>query len=138
MTPKPYIVFQGQCREAMTAYAAIFGGEITMMMTGADMPDAPGMEVPADKRDWIMHSELTFDGGVLMASDDMMGTTPSMAGCWVMMEMASVDAAKEAFDQLEKGGEVTMPFSPTPWSEGFGMLNDRFGASWMISAPGTM
>ena len=135
MTPTPYIIFQGQCREAMTAYAAVFGGEVTLMMTGADMPE---MEVPEDKADWIMHSELAFDGGVLMASDDLMGGTPTMAGCSVMMEMASVDTAKEAFDQLTKGGEVVMPFAPTPWAEGFGMLTDRFGTSWMISGPAAM
>ena len=135
MTPTPYIIFQGQCREAMTAYAAIFGGEITMMMTGEDMP---GMDVDEDKKDWIMHSELAFDGGVLMASDDMMGSNPAMAGWSVMMEMASVDTAKEAYDQLSKDGQVIMPFAPTPWSEGFAMLTDRFGTSWMISGPASM
>ena len=135
MTPTPYIIFQGQCREAMTAYAAIFGGEITIKMTGADMPE---METPADKADWIMHSELKFDDGVLLASDDLMGGSPAMAGCSVMMEMASVDAAKEAYDQLSKGGEVMMPFAPTPWSDGFALLTDRFGTSWMISGPAAM
>lgn len=135
MTPTPYIIFQGQCREAMTAYAAVFGGEISMMMTGADMP---GMDVPEDKTDWIMHSELKFGGGVLMASDDMMGSNPAMAGCSVMMEMASVDAAKEAYDELSKGGDVVMPFAPTPWAEGFAMLTDRFGTSWMLSGPASM
>ncbi len=135
MTPTPYIIFQGQCREAMTAYAEIFGGEISMMMTGAEMP---GMEVSEDKADWIMHSELKFDGGLLMASDDMMGSNPAMAGCSVMMEMPSVEAAKSAYDQLSEGAGVIMPFSPTPWSEGFGMLTDRFGTSWMISGPASM
>lgn len=135
MTPTPYIIFQGQCREAMTAYAAVFGGEVSMMMTGAEMP---GMDVPEDKADWIMHSELRFDGGVLMASDDMMGSNPAMAGCSVMMEMSSVDAAKGAYDELSKGGDVIMPFAPTPWSDGFAMLTDRFGTSWMISGPASM
>ena len=135
MTPTPYIIFQGQCREAMTAYAAVFGGEISMMMTGADMPE---METPPDKADWIVHAELTFDGGTLMASDDMMGSNPAMAGCSVMMELASVDAAKGAYDELSKGGDIVMPFAPTPWSEGFGMLTDRFGTSWMISGPASM
>lgn len=106
-----------------------------MMMTGAEMPD---MEVPEDKQDWIMHSELQFGDGALMASDDMMGSTPAMAGCSVMMEFASVDEAKAAYDELSKGGDVMMPFSPTPWAEGFAMLTDRFGTSWMLSGPASM
>ncbi len=135
MNPTPYIIFQGQCREAMTAYAAIFGGEVTMMMTGADMPD---MEVAEDKADWIMHSELKFDGGLLMASDDMMGSNPAMAGSSIMMEFDTEDAAKAAYDELAKGGDVIMAFAPTPWAEGFAMLNDRFGTSWMLSGPAAM
>lgn len=135
MNPTPYIIFQGQCREAMTAYAAIFGGEVTMMMTGSDMPD---MQVSEDKADWIMHSELKFDEGTLLASDDMMGGSPAMAGSSVMMEFASVDTAKSAYDELAKGGHVIMPFAPTAWTEGFAMLNDRFGTSWMLSGPASM
>ena len=46
MNPTPYLIFNGNCRAAVTAYAKIFGGEITMMMTGAEMP---GMDVPEDK-----------------------------------------------------------------------------------------
>ncbi len=135
MNPTPYLIFPGNCREAVTAYAQIFGGEITMMMTGAEMP---GMEVPDDKKDWIMHSMIAFEGGLLMASDDMMGTEPSMAGSWVMMEMPSAEAAQSSFDALTQGGEVKMPYGPTEWAEGFGMVTDRFGACWMISAPGEM
>ncbi|MEM6588277.1 MAG: VOC family protein [Pseudomonadota bacterium] len=135
MNPTPYIIFQGQCREAMTAYAAIFGGEITMMMTGSDMPE---MGVSEDKSDWIMHSELQFDRGTLMASDDLMEGTTGMAGCSVMMEFATVDEAKSAYDELSKGGHVIMPFAPTPWAEGFAMLNDRFGTSWMLSGPASV
>ena len=41
-------------------------------------------------------------------------------------------------ESLTEGGEVTMPFGPTDWSEGFGMVTDRFGAHWMISAPAQM
>lgn len=135
MNPTPYIIFQGQCREAMTAYAAIFGGEVTTMMTGADMPE---MGVSEEKEDWILHCELQFDGGTLMASDDMLEGTAGMAGCSVMMEMDTVDAAKAAYDELSKGGSVIMPFAATSWSDGFAMLTDRFGTSWMLSGPAAM
>ena len=42
--------------------------------------------------------------------------------------------AKRIFDALAEGGTVRMPFSPTFFSAGFGMLIDRFGAPWMINA----
>ena len=45
MNPTPYLFFNGNCREALTKYAEIFGGEIEMMMLFSEMP--PGeMEIP--------------------------------------------------------------------------------------------
>lgn len=135
MNPTPYLTFKGQCRDAMTTYAEIFGGEIAMMMTASDMP---GFDAPEEMADWIMHSVLALEGGILMASDDMMGTNPAMAGSWVMMEMPSVEAGAKAFEALGTGGDITMPWAPTQWSEGFGMVTDRFGTRWMLSGPNTM
>ena len=132
MNPTPYLIFQGNCREAMTFYAEVFGGKIAMMMTPDEMP---GFDAPVDKADWILHSMIAFDGGMLMASDDMMGSNPTMAGCSVMMELATLPAAEAAYTALSDGGTVVMPFGPTEWAQGFGMLTDRFGTSWMISGP---
>ena len=37
MAFRPYLFFTGQCREAMTRYQEIFGGEL-VVLTGADVP----------------------------------------------------------------------------------------------------
>ena len=50
------------------------------------------------------------------------------------MDMPDQDRAHAAFDALADGGQVLMEFAPTFWSKGFGMVIDRFGAQWMISA----
>ena len=71
----PYLFFGGNCRDAFTRYQEIFGGELFLM----PMKDAPSDEpVPADKADkadkadMIIHAALTFEGHLLMASDDPM------------------------------------------------------------------
>jgi len=38
------------------------------------------------------------------------------------------------WDALLDGGHVQMPFEAPPWGGRFGMLVDRFGISWYISA----
>lgn len=132
MTPIPYLFFNGNCREALTAYAEIFGGEIEMIMTYAEMP--PGeMEVPEDRKDWIMHGAVQFDGGLLMASDDVAAASGPMTGVSVHMDLPTFDAGQAAFDALAEGGEVRMPYQKTFWTPGFGTLTDRFGVQWMIS-----
>ena len=35
---------------------------------------------------------------------------------------------------MRSSTRVEMPFGPTFWSPGFGMVNDRFGKHWIIGA----
>ena len=130
MTPTPYLFFNGQCAEAIAAYAEIFGGEILEQLPAAQLP--PEYTPPKDRMHWIMHARVKIGDGVLMASDNIMGDTPAMAGASVMVSLPQAPEARAAFDKLAEGGEVQMPFAPTFWSAGFGTLIDRFGIRWMI------
>ena len=42
---------------------------------------------------------------------------------------------RRVFEALAEGGEVKMPFGPTFWAKGFGMLVDRYEIPWMVNAP---
>ena len=47
-----------------------------------------------------------------------------------------VDSAAEGqriFNALAEGGTVAMPYAATFWSEGFGMVTDRFATPWMVN-----
>jgi len=130
MSISPYLFFDGTCREAMTAYADILGGEIIAMMTYAEA--APG-EMPYEARDeLIMHAAIRVNGDMIMASDDMPGRYTMPAQTHIMAALPTLEAARTAFDRLAEGGEVRMPFDKTFWSEGFGTLRDRWGQLWMI------
>jgi hypothetical protein len=62
----PYIHFQGNCREAMTAYQSIFGGKLDVMVYG-DMPGGEPRHVGSTA---VMHSALMTDEvGDLQGSD---------------------------------------------------------------------
>ncbi len=132
MNPTPYLFFNGNCREALTTYAEVFGGEIEMMLDYAQMP--PGeMEIPEDRKDWIMHGAVQFDGGLLMASDDASGKFEPMKGSSVHIALPTFAAGQTAFDALAEEGEVGMPYQKTFWTPGFGTVTDKFGTRWMIS-----
>ena len=131
MTPIPYLTFRGTCREAMTFYADVFGGEIDMMMKPGDAPD---FDVPPGKEDWVMHTGLQFEGGgAIFASDDMFGDAEPMQGSSIHMAFPTAEEGRVAFEKLAEGGEVRMPYGETFWTPGFGTLRDRFGINWMIS-----
>ncbi len=132
MPTHPYLHFQGQCTEAMTYYADVFGGTNLQIMPYAsqpafkDNPDAAGR---------AMHAQLTIGDGTLMASD----FPPGVAGegqkaVSIMQALPDFAVAKAAFDKLADGGQVIEPFAPSFFAAGFGMVRDRFGSHWIITA----
>ncbi len=132
MSFDPYIHFQGNCREAMETYAQIFGGKLEIM-TYDDAPDATEAMKASGL---VMHSTLHLGDRMLHASDFPPGHTGEPQQAVTISHIAPTDAeARRLFAALAKGGTLMMEYQPTFWSDGFGMLKDRFGTSWMISAP---
>jgi PhnB protein len=132
MAFRPYLFFGGNCRDALTRYQEIFGGELTLLT----MKDVPGEAPPADKADLIIHAALMVGDELLMASDDPMSTDfGPVQGIMVSFDAADVAEANRVFDALADGGTVTQALIPTFFSEAFGMCTDRFGTPWMIIGP---
>jgi PhnB protein len=57
----------------------------------------------------------------------------AMRSCSLSLQYPTVEEGKKAFAALSAGGTVAMPFEKTFWADGFGMLIDRFGVSWMVN-----
>jgi PhnB protein len=132
MTLQPYRFFSNNCREAMTRYQEIFGGQLEVMAFG-DMP--PGEDAPEGiDPDLVMHAALIFsDGSMLMASDDPSGDGGPVKGVSLHHTAATIDEGEALFAQLAEGGEIGMPFEEVFWALRFGDCTDRFGTSWMVS-----
>ncbi len=126
-----YLFFDGTCADAMRFYERTLGGKLSLM-THADSPMAA--QTPAGSADRILHARLDFDGGMLMASDSMVGQPhEGMKGFSLSLIYPTAAEGRRMFDALAQGGQVTMPMQKTFWAEGFGMLTDRFGTPWMVS-----
>ena len=127
-----YLIFDGNCADAMRFYERTLGGKLEIMMTHAESPMAA--QTPPGSADRILHARLVIDGRLLMASDSMVGQPyPGMNGFSVSLMYPKAADAKRVFDALAKGGKVTMPLQKTFWVEAFGMLVDRFGTPWMVN-----
>ena len=130
----PYLFFSGTCREAMTRYQEILGGQLEIMgldaVPQADLDQMPGEAPP----DMVIHAALVLDdGALLMASDDPTGDGGPMKGFCVNLTYDDPAEATRVFEALAEGGEVGMPLGETFWSPLFGSLADRFGVSWMVN-----
>ena len=70
-----------------------------------------------------------------MASDGMGQGNPVFTGFSLSLTAASDTEAQRLFKALSDGGKVEMPMMKTFYASSFGMVEDRFGVSWMVINP---
>ena len=68
---EPYLIFDGNCADAMRFYERTLGGKLEALMTFGESP-VPD-QVPPGAADRIMHARLVIGDRALMASDGMLG-----------------------------------------------------------------
>lgn len=126
----PYLNFSGNTQEAMEFYHSVLGGDLTL----SKFSDFPQMEVPEGYEDKIMHATLTNGGITIMASEGKPGGEV-VIGDNFSMSLSGDDEAKltEIFGKLAEGGQITMPLEKQVWGDTFGMVQDKFGISWMVN-----
>lgn len=132
MSFSPYLGFPGTAREAMTAYAAIFGASDLQIMSGADAPADQRSPGPADH---VMHAQFSAGPGAPLMGADMPeeGMSGRTSTGSVFHAAPTRERAEAIFAALSEGANVFMPMQATFWSPAFGMLTDRWGTTWMIS-----
>ena len=81
-----------------------------------------------------MHSCFKIGETEIMASDGDCADKAAFGGVRLSIQVKNEAEAARAFGGLSKGGEVKMPLGKTFFSPSFGMVNDRFGVSWMVVA----
>ncbi len=130
MQVQPYLFFDGWCEEAMEFYRRVLGAEVLMKMRFKDSPEPTS--APVEAGDKVMHACLRIGETQVMMSDGMCAGKPIFNGFALSLSPADDAAAQRVFNELSDGGAVTMPLSKTFFASSFGMLNDRFGVSWMV------
>lgn len=127
----PYLIFGGNCRQAVEFYKKCLGGELSMM-TYADAPGAC-TDFPECKN-WIIHARITTKAFVLMASDTRPGQPVEQGNnSFISIDCESVQEIEELFKALSEKGESKMPLQETFFAKRFAMLTDQFGIHWMLN-----
>jgi len=125
----PYLIFNGNCREAMTFYQTCLGGELSVTTFGES-----GQKSAPEAKDRVIHARLANGSMVLMASDNM----PDMDyhqgnNVWTTLECDSDEQVDGLYAAMNAGGKDSMAPNNTFWGAYFAMLTDRFGFHWMLN-----
>jgi len=135
MPIEPYLFFNGRCEEAVEFYKKALGAEVVMLMRFKESPEPPqaGM-LPPGSENKIMHASFRVGDTMVMASDGHCTGKTDFQGFCLSITVPTEAEADRKFAALAEGGQVQMPLAKTFWSPRFGMVADRFGVGWMVSA----
>ncbi|VEF49029.1 putative 3-demethylubiquinone-9 3-methyltransferase [Bacillus freudenreichii] len=137
MSVDAYLMFDGNCREAVEFYAQAFKTEKPQFMTFGEAPPNPEYPLPEEAKDRIMHTRLTIEGSNVMFSDTFPGNEVVYGnGITLAFVSDDMEKLKAAFDKLSEGGTVEMELQETFFSKSYGKVTDKFGIGWQISHEG--
>jgi PhnB protein len=129
----PFLLFDGNCAEAMTFYHRCLGGELILTRLG----DTPMKDsLPVEKHDRIVNGHLR-SGDLAISATDWMASPdfdPVQGNTFaVLVSTASADELRDMFDKLRDGTNNTrlqelheMPFGL------YGQFYDRYGVQWIF------
>jgi len=133
LTCTPFLLFDGDCAEAMTFYHDCLGGELTLTRLG----DTPmKAQFPEDKHSRIINARL-LGGAVDITASDWMAS-PALEP--VRGNMSAVYIAAESdtelrpfFDALAKGASADwfQPLREVPFGT-YGQFFDAYGVQWIF------
>jgi PhnB protein len=129
-TLTPYLLLDGNCREAMEFYHSCLGGELNLTLV-KDSPAAAQM--PAFQHNKVLNAHLMAGPMQISASDWLALNETPMRGNTVCLFVNGGSPAelKALFDKLSPGAQVTNPLKEVFFGM-YGALNDRFGVRWMF------
>jgi PhnB protein len=128
----PFLLFDGNCAEAMEFYRSCFGGELTV----TKLSDTPmKAQYPPEKHNRVVNARLKSSVIDITATDWLHpARTPKQGNtvCLYISE-APYPELKDYFDKLSEGADrdlldnlVDMPFGS------YGHLADKYGVHWFF------
>ena len=130
MQVTPYLIFDGNCEEALNFYAKVLGGNVSGLMRYKDAPGENRMGMAGDK---IIHSHVNVGGDVLLMASDGPGGGQGTASAHLSLNFTDPESIKAAYEGIQEGGKVNMPLQDTFWGATFGMVTDKYGVNWMFN-----
>jgi PhnB protein len=136
MNVQNYLNFEGQTEEALEFYKKALGAKVEALMRFNESPEpCPEGSMPPGNEKKVMHSTFKIGETTLMASDCFCSGKATFQGFSLALSAADEAEADKLFNALSDGGQVQMPLGKTFFSPRFGVVQDRFGVSWMVVVP---
>lgn len=118
-----FLMFSGQAEEAMNFYLTLFD-------------ESEKINVTYHEDGKILHAIFTLKGQQFMCIDntngDLHSFTPAMS---LFVTCDTEEEIDRIYEKLSTKGTVLMPLAPSPFSQKFGWVADKYGVSWQLNLP---
>jgi PhnB protein len=131
-TLTPYLLFDGNCYQAMEFYKSCFGGELTC----TKVKDSPAKDqMPPVQLNKTINARLKSGNLEISASDWLRLDQTPIRGNTVCLFLSggTFQELNALFQKLSEEAEVTDPLKEMFFGV-YGALNDKFGVRWMFTA----
>ncbi len=129
----PFLLFDGNCAEAMTFYHRCLGGELTLTKLGdSSMKDL----LPKEKWNRLINAHLK-SGGIEISATDWMASPqyePKQGDTFAIFVVGgSYDELRVVFDKLAEGAETDrfQELHDLPIGT-YGQFTDKYGVHWIF------
>lgn len=129
-TLTPYLLFEGQCYEAMEFYKTCFDGELTVLK----VKDSPAKDhMPEFQQNKVLNARLRKGNLEISASDWLLPDRTPIRGNMVCLYLSggTFPELTALFQKLSEGAQVTDPLQ-LQFHGYYGALNDKFSVRWMF------
>lgn len=130
----PFLLFDGNCAEAMKFYQSCLGGELKLIKTG----DTPMKDqFPPEKHNKIINANLKTGALEFSATDWLSDTVlPKQGNTFSVFIIGDTyDELKIVFDKLgidaDKDKRTFIELHNMPFGS-YGQLTDKYGVSWIF------
>ncbi|MCL6572358.1 MAG: VOC family protein [Bacillus sp. (in: Bacteria)] len=130
----PYLMFDGNAKEALEYYIEVFGGEISNLQTygEADYP------TPPEASDRVIHAQFKKDDLFIMVSDTFPGNSVEVGNnISLALEFENEEEIQRVYETLYLKGTVLMELQDTFWGAKYAKVKDPFGVIWDLNQPKT-
>ena len=126
----PYLLFNGNCGQAMEFYKSCLGGELALTKV---KDSAAKDHMQAFQQEKVLNAKLSNGALEISASDWLRVDETPIRGNTVCLYLSggTFETLSALFERLSDGAEVTDPLKNEFFGV-YGALNDRFGVRWMF------
>lgn len=134
MPVRPYLLFDGNARDALAFYEYVFDTQTESIITFGEIPPNPDFPIPDEVKARVWFGRITIGGDTITISD--IGPFPGYT-VGNNIDILYINPSKEeigtVYNRIMEEGSAQVELVESPGDKLYANVKDKFGISWQLS-----